>query len=106
MVSVLPDPNRPRTRPRPRFFAQTRALWNPKKRNRTNQLILTRSELVVSVRRPPMRVNIREDVQISSRRYGRDALPRDPAWHVSMLVFGFSHGRSRVSSGYGFYSRL
>ena len=41
-----------------------------------------------------MRVNIREAVQMSSHRYGgRDALPRDPAWHVSKLVFGFSHGR-------------
>jgi hypothetical protein len=25
-----------------------------------------------------------------------DALPCDPAWHVSKLVFGFSHGRSCV----------
>ena len=40
------------------------------------------------VRRPPMRINIREAVQISSHCYGRDALPRDPAWHVSNLVFG------------------
>ena len=52
--------------------------------------------------RTDMRVNIREAVQISSHRYGRDALqdalPRDPAWRVSKLVFGFSHGRSRVSS--------
>ena len=29
-------------------------------------------------------------------RYGRDALPRDPAWHVSKLVSGFSDGRSCV----------
>ena len=33
-------------------------------------------------------------------RYGRDALldalPRDPAWHVSKLVSGFSHGRPCV----------
>src|SRR5271169_759056 len=26
----------------------------------------------------------------------RDALPRDPAWHVSELLFGFSHGLSPV----------
>jgi hypothetical protein len=94
MVSVLPDSNPPRTRPRPRFFAQTRALWNPRKRHRTNQLILTRSELVVSVRRPPMRVNIREDVQISSRRYGRDALPdRVPTMGVDLTLYVDAHGR-------------
>ena len=51
-----------------------------------------------SVRRLPMRVNIREAVQISSHRYGRDALPRDPAWHVSKVVFGFSRGRSRSTA--------
>jgi hypothetical protein len=48
------------------------------------------------VRSLHMRVNIREDERISAQRYGRDALPRDPAWQVSKLVFGFSHGRSRV----------
>src|SRR5208282_1678591 len=47
-----------------------------------------------------------EAVQISSQPHGRDALPRDPAWHVSKLVFGFFHGRSRVYSGYGICSRL
>ena len=38
----------------------------------------------------PMRVSIREAVQISSHRYGRDALLRDPAWHASKVVFGFA----------------
>src|SRR5271166_3246920 len=41
------------------------------------------------VRWSPMRVNIKEAVHISSHRYGRDTLQRDPAWHVSKLVFGF-----------------
>jgi hypothetical protein len=53
-----------------------------------------------------MRVNVREDERISAQRHGRDALPRDPAWHVSKLVFGFSHGRSRLYSGHGVCSRL
>src|SRR5271166_1363110 len=35
-----------------------------------------RNELVASVQRLPTRVNIR------SSPHGRDALPRDPAWHV------------------------
>jgi hypothetical protein len=48
----------------------------------------------------------KEAVQISSHRYGRDALPRDPAWHVSKVVFGFSRGRSRMYSRYGICSRL
>jgi hypothetical protein len=38
----------------------------------------TRNQLVASVRWPPMRVNI----SIRSSPHGRDALPRDPAWHV------------------------
>src|SRR5271166_5171051 len=35
--------------------------------------------LVAPVRRPPMRVNIRYKVYPNDR----DALPRDPAWHIS-----------------------
>jgi hypothetical protein len=34
------------------------------------------------------RVNIREDERISAQRYGRDALPRDPAWQVSRDQLG------------------
>jgi hypothetical protein len=37
------------------------------------------NELVAPVRRPPTRVNIRYKVY----PHDRDALPRDPAWHIS-----------------------
>jgi hypothetical protein len=41
-----------------------------------------------------MRVNIREDVQISSRRYGRDALPdRVPTMGVDLTLYVDAHGR-------------